>query len=191
MSPGLIRAAAGHVFGGWHHADHADWCVQQRNRAHRAGDRRPAGHVVLHPLHAVGRFDRNAAGVEGDALADQAEDRRLWCTGRLVTKHHQSRRLAAAARDAKQQTHAQLGNLLFVENLHATPASAASLVARIANSRGVSVLPGSFASSRARLLHSPSTRPRSTARCSAADSTEASIAIVHCGAAAGAGSLVL
>ena len=35
----------------------------------------PARHVVLHPLHAVGGLDRDAAGVEGDALADQAQDR--------------------------------------------------------------------------------------------------------------------
>ena len=40
----------------------------------------------------------------------------------------------------------------------AMPASLARAAERAANSRGVSVLPGSFASSRARLLHSPSTR---------------------------------
>ena len=44
-----------------------------------------------------------------------------------------------------------------------TPPSAAIVDARRANSRGVSALPGSLASSRARLLHSPSSRPRSTA----------------------------
>ncbi len=44
-----------------------------------------------------------------------------------------------------------------------TPASLASAVARRANSRGGSTLPGSLASSRARLLHSPRIRPRATA----------------------------
>ena len=38
-------------------------------------DRGAAGHVVLHPLHAFGRLDRNAAGVERDALPHQAEHR--------------------------------------------------------------------------------------------------------------------
>ena len=59
--------------------------VEPRQRAHRAGDRRAAGHVVLHPLHAVGRLDRNAAGVERDALArrapstgDAGRRRRSW-----------------------------------------------------------------------------------------------------------------
>ena len=48
---------------------------KQRDRAHGAGDGRAAGHVVLHPLHAVGGLDRDAAGVERDALADQTEHR--------------------------------------------------------------------------------------------------------------------
>ena len=62
---------------------------EQRDRAHRAGDGRAAGHVVLHPLHAVGRLDRDAAGVERDALADQAEHRRRGRAGRIVAEHHQ------------------------------------------------------------------------------------------------------
>ena len=76
MSPGLIARAARHVLGRRHDADDADRRLQQRDRAHRAGDRGAAGHVVLHPLHLVGRLDRDAAGVERDALADQAEHRR-------------------------------------------------------------------------------------------------------------------
>jgi len=44
------------------------------------------------------------------------------------------------------------------------PAAFASSAARSAKVRGVSELLGSFASSRAMLLHSPSTRPRSIAR---------------------------
>ena len=44
-----------------------------------------------------------------------------------------------------------------------TPASPATADARAANSRGVSVLPGSFASPRAALLQSPRTRPRAMA----------------------------
>ncbi len=34
---------------------------------------RAAGHVVLHLLHALGGLDGDAAGIEGDALADQAQ----------------------------------------------------------------------------------------------------------------------
>ena len=70
-------ASARHVFRDRNHADDADRCVQLGHRAHRARHRRAAGHVVLHAVHVGRRLDRNAAGVECDALADQPEDRRL------------------------------------------------------------------------------------------------------------------
>ncbi len=74
-----------------------------------------------------------------------------------------------------------------------TPTSLASAVARLANSRGGSTLPGSFASSRARLLHSPRIRPRATAASMIALTLgEASTAAtIHAGTAAGGGSSVL
>ena len=37
--------------------------------------------------------------------------------GRIVSKHHQPRRLAAAARDAEQQAHPELRDAIFVEDL--------------------------------------------------------------------------
>ncbi len=40
-----------------------------QDREHRRG----AGHVVLHPLHRAGALQVEAAGVEGDALADQRD----------------------------------------------------------------------------------------------------------------------
>ena len=49
--------------------------LQLRDRAHGADHGRAAGHVVLHLLHAVGGLDGDAAGVEGHALADQAQMR--------------------------------------------------------------------------------------------------------------------
>ena len=50
---------------------------------------------------------------------------------------------------------------LFVEHLERQAAARDDVApTRRANSRGVSVLPGSLHSSRARLLHSPSSRPR-------------------------------
>ena len=66
-------------------------------------------------------------------------------------------------RDAKQQTHAKGLDLRLVENLDGTPRQTAIDAALDANSRGVSALPGSFASSRARLLDSPRRRPRLSA----------------------------
>ena len=53
----LDRAAARHVLRRRHDADDADRRLEQRDRAHRARDGGAARHVVLHPLHAVGRLD--------------------------------------------------------------------------------------------------------------------------------------
>ena len=47
--------------------------LQLRDGAHRAEHCRAARHVVLHLLHALGRLDGDAAGVEGDAFADQPQ----------------------------------------------------------------------------------------------------------------------
>ena len=77
----------------------------------------PPGHVVLHPLHAVGRLDRDAAGVEGDALADQPEHGRRAAPRRAVAHDDHARRLGAAARDTEQQAHAELRDLALVEDV--------------------------------------------------------------------------
>jgi hypothetical protein len=74
-----------------------------------------------------------------------------------------------------------------------TPASLAIAAQRLANSRGVSMLPGSLARSRARLLDSPRMRPRVTASVTR-DSTSGVLpgaAMVHVHDGSGAGSVVL
>ena len=74
---GFLRLAVGHVLGRADDADDADLRLEQRNGAHGADHRCTAGHVVLHLLHVVGGLDGDAAGVEGDALADEAENRSI------------------------------------------------------------------------------------------------------------------
>ena len=73
------------------------------------GDGAGAAHVPLHRFHARGGLDRDAAGIEGDALADQHD--------RLGVRHRRRRssasRAAAAAapspgRHAEQGAHAEL-----------------------------------------------------------------------------------
>ena len=75
MSPGLMARPPGMFSVAGTIADDANRRAELADRAHGARDSRAAGHVVLHPFHAVGRLDRDAAGVERDALADQAEHR--------------------------------------------------------------------------------------------------------------------
>ena len=127
-SPGFMALAARHVLGGRHDADDADRRLEQRDGAHGADDGGAARHVVLHPLHAFGRLDRDAAGVERDALADQSQDRRLRRARRLVAHHDHARRLDAAARDAEQQPHPERSICLLVEDLDADAGGACAIV---------------------------------------------------------------
>ena len=53
--------------------DHVDLRLELRDHPHRREDRRRPAHVALHGLHALGVLDRQAAGVEGDALAGERD----------------------------------------------------------------------------------------------------------------------
>ena len=69
------------------------------DREGRSRHRRGPGHVALHRHHRVGRLDRQAAGVEGDALADERDVRDGL--GRLVGHGDQSRAASRALADAQ------------------------------------------------------------------------------------------
>ena len=64
-----------HVFDQADDAHRIHLGLARGERQHEAGDAGRAAHVALHVLHAGGRLDRNAAGVEGDALADESDRR--------------------------------------------------------------------------------------------------------------------
>jgi hypothetical protein len=68
---GAIGIAVGHVFHGRGDADEIEWQGQFNGREERAEHAGCTAHVELHFLHAGSRLQRQAAGVEGDALADQ------------------------------------------------------------------------------------------------------------------------
>ena len=70
---GLDRGAAGHVLGGGDDREDVDRQLELGDRGDGLEHRGCPGHVHLHLLHPGGRLDRDAAGVEGDALADQPE----------------------------------------------------------------------------------------------------------------------
>uniref|UniRef100_A0A0N5A006 PE-PGRS family protein n=1 Tax=Parastrongyloides trichosuri TaxID=131310 RepID=A0A0N5A006_PARTI len=100
-------AAVGHVLGQGGDGDHVHRRAglgQGQDRADHAGG---AGHVHLHIAHIGARFDGDAAGIEGDALAQQG-DRAV--AGRALTAiaHGQkARRAAGTLADAQQGAHAQ------------------------------------------------------------------------------------
>ena len=73
MSPGLVAEPPREVLGAGHDPHHVARKPQTAHAPHRAQDGGPAGHVVLHVLHSLGGLDRNAPGVEGEALAHQRQ----------------------------------------------------------------------------------------------------------------------
>ena len=140
-SPGLTARAARHVLGHRDDADAADRRLEPGDRRHRADDRGAARHVVLHLVHVLGRLDRDAAGVERDALADQAEDD----AGHRVRPARGAARRGAAAPGCRARRRAagpSSARRSAVSSSTSTcrPAALPIASARSANTRGVSVV---------------------------------------------------
>jgi hypothetical protein len=86
-------------------------------RMHQAGDGGGAAHIALHVLHAGGRFDRDAAGVEDHALAD--EGNRLFLRLAAVPAHDDdARRPGGALGHAEEGAHAEFLHVLFGQRLN-------------------------------------------------------------------------
>ena len=68
----LCRARR-HVLDKADDADRIHLGLARGQQPHQADDDGGAGHVPFHVVHAGGRLDRDAAGVEGDALADERD----------------------------------------------------------------------------------------------------------------------
>jgi hypothetical protein len=84
-------------------------------RVHEAGHGGGAAHVPLHVFHAVGRLDRDAAGVEADALADEGDG--LVALLAAIPLHDGDLTVAHAAHaDGQQGVEAELRQLLLAED---------------------------------------------------------------------------
>ena len=81
------------------------------DRAHAGDHGAAAGHVALHVLHAERGLERDAAGVERDRLADEAERDVRLRAGRLVAHDDQARLVVRALRDAGEGAHPELDDL--------------------------------------------------------------------------------
>src|SRR5207253_6118927 len=85
------------------------------DRSKYAEYRRSAAHVVLHLVHVGRRLDRDAAAVECNALADEHE--RPLLPHRVVVLHDdEARRLFTTIRDRQERSHAQVLDLLALED---------------------------------------------------------------------------
>ena len=86
--------------------------LEQRDRAHGADHGGAAGHVVFHLLHAVGGLDGNAAGVEGNAFADQSQHRLFGRACGFVAQDDQRGRFVGTLGHAPESSHLQFLDLV-------------------------------------------------------------------------------
>ena len=115
---GAECVAAGKVLCGGEDGDRANRKLQRRDRAEAVQRARAARHVALHVLHLRGGLQRDPAGVEGDRLADDAEQQvGAFRGGRLVAQHDQARLVPAAAADGGERAHPELVELARAEHL--------------------------------------------------------------------------
>src|SRR5439155_24926744 len=115
---GLLSLAAGHVFRGRNDANYFDAGLQRGERAHDAEHGGTASHVVLHFFHAVGGLDGDAAGVEGNGFAYQADHRcARFRVRRRIGDDHNAGRLDASLGDAQERAHLQVSDFLLVQDL--------------------------------------------------------------------------
>ena len=87
--------------------------LEPAERLERAEHGGGAGHVVLHVLHVLRRLDRDAAGVEGDALAHQHHRRAVAA---LVLQRDEPRLFRAALGHRQQRAHLFLHDSRLVQN---------------------------------------------------------------------------
>ena len=105
---GPERVAARHVLRRGDDGEHAHREAELGDRADALDHGGAAGHVALHVLHVQRRLERDAAGVERDRLADEAEHDGAARAGRVVAQDDQARRVVAALRDRGERAHPEL-----------------------------------------------------------------------------------
>src|SRR5690606_39692221 len=70
---GALRVAVRHILNQPDHANHIDLRLPPGERLHQPGDGARTAHIPFHVFHARGGLQRDAAGIEADALADERE----------------------------------------------------------------------------------------------------------------------
>ena len=111
-----LRIAVRHIF---HQADQTNrvyFRFTASERLHQSGDRAGAAHIPFHVLHAGPGLQRDTAGIESHALADECNW--LFGFGRSVPSHNGDLAFTnGPLADAQERTHAKLLHLFLAKNL--------------------------------------------------------------------------
>ena len=162
---GFVRAAAWHVLRGRQQAHDVERQPERRSGPDRSEHRRAAGHVVLHPVHVLGGLDRDAAGIEGDRLADEGDEGFLPALP--VLDDDELRRLRAARGNAEQAAHAELSHPALFKHPELEPELPAISFAFAAMIAGVMSAGGELTRSRAMTVDAAIVSPVFTPFCMA------------------------
>ncbi len=167
----LVRIARRHVLGASGERVNLDGELLFAGGDGRRQHGRCAGHVRLHVEHAFVGLEREAARIEGDALADEHEAPTR--AGRLPGKVNEPRLLVAPLRDGEVEPHPERGAGGAIEDLDESPACSAHSVATAARRVGVRTPAGSLTRSRARATARAVMRARaSSAAASSGETTD-------------------
>ena len=131
----FVGPAVRHVLGGGDDADQVDRQPQPGCRLQRPQYRRRTGHVGLHLLHAGPGLDGDAAGVEGNPLADQ-HLRPFFALAAAVFQHDEARRLGRTLADRHQGVHPQLFQLVPLQHPAGQAMALRQLVGRLSQIAG-------------------------------------------------------
>ena len=123
-----LRPAARHVLGDREVADHVHRRAELGDGLDRGQHRRGAAHVGLHRLHRLRRLERQAAGVERDALAREHHGAGRVRVG--VLEPDQARRVRRAHAHREDAAEPLLGQVVLVEHLHAQAVRRGHLLGR-------------------------------------------------------------
>ena len=139
---GLDCAAVGHIFASRNQADDIERQIGLRASGERAENRGRAAHIEFHFVHRPGGFERDAAGVESHAFADERE--RGAFAAAVVPQFDEARRAGAAFADRPQRAHADFFDFALVHHGGAQFEPPREAFGGFAQKRRIAIVAGQF-----------------------------------------------
>ena len=112
---GLGGLAVWHVFSGRNQAHHIEAGLQPGQGLEGAQHTGGAAHVVFHLVHALAGLERDAAGIESDAFANQ-HHRCLFGGAAVVAQHNKPQGLNCAFGHREECAHLEFGDLFGTQH---------------------------------------------------------------------------
>ena len=105
----------GHVFASGHHGNQVNRQFGAHGGHECADHAGGTAHIVFHFVHRFAGFQRNAAGIKGDAFADQHQRCGVFVDRALIIQFNQIRRFYAAFGHRPKRTHV-VADIVLLQN---------------------------------------------------------------------------